>query len=70
MSAEDRKKYICYTYTPEQVKEHEDYFRACFKSDLSGYKALLFFCDYLRMDEYGRKETRMDLEQGFREDFR
>jgi len=39
--------FIVYDYTNEQVKQNETYFRNCLRNGLSGYKALLFFGDYL-----------------------
>jgi len=39
--------YITYNYTNEQVDRNIDYFEQCWKQDLSAYKALLFFPDYI-----------------------
>lgn len=47
MSAEDKAKYGCYTYTEQTVKDNLDYFRDCKDTNLSPYKALLWFHDYL-----------------------
>lgn len=47
MSEEDKQKYICYLYTDDVIDKHLDYFKECLQSDLSPYKALLFFNDYL-----------------------
>lgn len=46
-SEEYKSQYIVYTYTNEQVNNNLDYFRKCKKQQLSAYKALLFFHDYL-----------------------
>lgn len=46
-SEEDKKKYITYLFSNEQIDQNLDYFKKCFDRDLSGYKALLFFKDYL-----------------------
>ena len=49
-------QYILYDYTNEQIDENLDYFKACRKNNLSSYKALLFFYDYLSGEEiYGLK---------------
>lgn len=40
-------EYITYDYTEQQIDDNLDYFKKCMKDNLSGYKALLFFCDYL-----------------------
>lgn len=40
-------EYITYDYTEEQIDENLDYFDKCRQRDLSAYKALLFFYDYL-----------------------
>lgn len=46
-SEDDRKEYITYMFSNEQIDQNIDYFKKCFDIDLSGYKALLFFKDYL-----------------------
>lgn len=46
-SEEYKKEYITYGYTEQQVDENLDYFEKCMKRELSAYKALLFFHDYL-----------------------
>ena len=46
-SEEYHEKYITYDYSEEEVDSHLDYFRECMRKGLSGYKALLFFDDYL-----------------------
>ena len=46
-SDEYKSKYITYSYNDEQIDENVDYFKKCFESGLSSYKALLFFFDYL-----------------------
>lgn len=40
-------KYITYTYTNKQVQDNVGYFKKCMESNLSPYKALLFFDDFL-----------------------
>lgn len=40
-------KYVTYTYTNKQVKDNIGYFRKCMESNLSPYKALLFFDEFL-----------------------
>ena len=47
ISAEDKAKYGCYTYSETVIKDNLDYFRDCLKENLSPYKALLFFSDHL-----------------------
>lgn len=47
ISAKDKAKYGCYTYLEQTVKDNIDYFRDCLKSNLSAYKALLWFHEYL-----------------------
>lgn len=44
---EFKSNYITYMYSNEQVDSNLDYFNNCMNSGLSGYKALLFFGDYL-----------------------
>lgn len=36
-----------YTYDEKDIRDNEYYFEDCFRHDLSEYKALLFFHDYL-----------------------
>lgn len=43
-------EHVTFEYTPEQVQEHLIYFLKCFKRNLSPYKALTFFIDYLNGD--------------------
>lgn len=49
---EYKSHYITYNYSNEEVNEYLNYFKKCYKDGLSGYKALLFFHDYLD-DEHG-----------------
>lgn len=49
-SEEYKKNYLVYTYTNEEVNSHLDYFKKCKESNLSAYKALLFFNDYLYLN--------------------
>lgn len=46
-SEEDKNEYIIYLFSNEEIENNLDYFKKCFDRDLSGYKALLFFKDYL-----------------------
>ena len=39
--------FITYDYSEQQIDENLDYFKECLDKNLSGYKALLFFSDYL-----------------------
>ena len=39
--------FITYDYAEQQIDENLDYFKDCWRDGLSGYKALLFFSDYL-----------------------
>ena len=41
---------VTYLYTDEEIDNNLDYFKKCMKNDLSTYKALLFFYDYLNED--------------------
>lgn len=43
---------ICYDYTEDQVKGNLHYFKDCYESGMSAYKALLYFHDYLVEQEY------------------
>lgn len=47
-SEEDKKVYYLYDYTNEQIDSNIKYFRKCLNQNLSGYKALLYFFDYLK----------------------
>ena len=40
-----------YTYTDEVLFTNKDYFKKCYKQNLSAYKALLFLHDYLEKNE-------------------
>ena len=42
----DRDNFITYTFTNEEVDNNLDYFRKCMNTNLSPYKALLFFSDW------------------------
>jgi len=44
---EYKNNYITYIYTNEQVDDNLKYFEKCMNDNLSAYKALLFFNDYL-----------------------
>ena len=39
--------FITYDYAEEEIDSNLDYFKECLDRNLSGYKALLFFSDYL-----------------------
>jgi hypothetical protein len=43
-----KDNYITYMYSNEQIDYNLDYFNTSMKNGLSGYKALLFFNDYLK----------------------
>lgn len=47
---EYQKENIVYLYSNQQVDENLDYFKKCMYNNLSGYKALLFFHDYVNGD--------------------
>jgi hypothetical protein len=47
-----KNNYVTYTYSNEKVDNNLDYFEYCFGTNLSTYKALLFFGDYLTDDEW------------------
>lgn len=42
-----KKEFITYSYSNELVDKNLDYFKKCQLEGLSGYKALLYFSDYL-----------------------
>lgn len=44
---EDKGKFVTYDYTDKQIDNNLEYFKKCMKSNLSSYKALLFFSDHL-----------------------
>lgn len=51
---ERNREYIsCYDFTEEEVNKNISYFRECYNSGLSAYKALLFFYDFLIEKKYG-----------------
>lgn len=47
-SKEYRDNNITYLYSNEQIDNNLYYFKKCMKENLSAYKALLFFNDYLK----------------------
>jgi hypothetical protein len=47
-----KNNYVTYTYSNEEIDNNLDYFEYCFGTNLSTYKALLFFSDYLTDDEW------------------
>ena len=49
--------YITYNYTNELIEQNKEYFEYCLGQDLSAYKALLFFHDYLSGDWYIKPYT-------------
>jgi hypothetical protein len=53
-NASDIGKSNCttYTYSNELVDDNLDYFEDCYNNNLSAYKALLFFDEYLGGVEY------------------
>ena len=44
--------FITYDYSEKQIQDNVEYFEKCMKRNLSGYKALLFFNDYLKGEEF------------------
>jgi hypothetical protein len=49
---EEKDVYYTYNFTNEQIDDNIPYFIKCLERDLSPYKALLFFHDFLNGD-YG-----------------
>ena len=47
-----KDNFITYYFSNEQIYDNLDYFEKCMKSELSAYKALLFFSDYLRGERF------------------
>lgn len=47
-SDDEKNKYITYMYTNKQVDDNLDYFKKCNERNLSPYKSLLFFNDYIK----------------------
>ena len=47
-SDEYKSKYVVYAYSEEDVVNNLGYFFNMWHNDISAYKALLFFHDYLR----------------------
>lgn len=48
MSEEDKKQYVCFLYTPQQIEKYRDkYFRKCWRQSMGAYTALTLFSDYL-----------------------
>jgi len=39
---------IDFTYTDDQIMDNAEYFRDCYKFQMSAYKALLFLHDHLK----------------------
>lgn len=54
-SDEYKKEHITYGYTNEQIDENWFFFKQCYDMNLSEYKALLFFSDYLGQIFYNAK---------------
>lgn len=46
-SEEYKSKYITYNYSNEDIDNNKNYFYTCYNDNLSAYKALLFFYDFL-----------------------
>jgi hypothetical protein len=46
-----KDNYVLYTYSNELIDNNLDYFEKCMNRELSPYKALLFFYDYLYSEE-------------------
>ena len=45
-----KNNHITYIYSNEQIDNNLNYFKKCMESELSAYKSLLFFEDYLLGD--------------------
>ena len=45
-----KSKYVVYAYSNELVDLNIEYFKKCLDKQLSAYKALLFFHDYIKGD--------------------
>ena len=43
-------EHVCYLYTEKQIISNLSYFTKCYNDNLSAYKALLFFHEYLNGD--------------------
>lgn len=50
MSEDDKKVYYHYSYTEKELDGSIEYFEKCYAVNLSAYKALLYFHDYLNGD--------------------
>lgn len=51
MTNDEKKVLICYEYTDKDIDDNLDYFRDCYNRELSAYKSLLWFNDYLKDKE-------------------
>jgi hypothetical protein len=51
-SDEYKKEHVTYTFSTKLVNNNLDYFEWCMGKQLSAYKALLFFSDYLHNEEW------------------
>lgn len=49
---EYKSEYVTYTYSNTDIDNNLGYFKDCMDKGLSPYKALLFFYDYLRNEEW------------------
>lgn len=67
-----RVDYITYDYTEEQIDRNIKYFEKCMNNNLSGYKALLFFSDYINRTDiaYGQYQIVTQPEQTYATDWR
>jgi len=57
-----KNNYVLYTFSNEHIDNNLIYFEYCYSTSLSAYKALLFFGDYLKNEEWqnelkGRKSS-------------
>jgi hypothetical protein len=50
---EIKNENVHFLYSRKTVKKHKEFFKDCFKSDLSVYKSLVFFGFYLDELEHG-----------------
>lgn len=44
---EHKAEYVTFTYSSKLINNHLDYFEDCMNKELSAYKALMWFQDYL-----------------------
>ena len=47
MTEDEKSVLICYEFTDDDIDNNLDYFKNCYNQELSAYKALLYFNDYI-----------------------